>query len=93
MAVRSSAVAEDGANDAWAGQMDTFLDIDRVHLLNAVKKCWGSAGSARAQAYAKQKNLAAGKVAVVVEGDDSGDFSGVRLLCPPSDAKPKPYDH
>jgi pyruvate,water dikinase len=83
VAVRSSAVAEDGANDAWAGQMDTFLNIDRSHLLNAVKKCWDSANSARAKAYAKQKSLAAGKVAVVVQAMVQGDVSGVAFSVHP----------
>jgi phosphoenolpyruvate synthase/pyruvate phosphate dikinase len=29
VAVRSSAVAEDGTNDAWAGQLDTFLHVTK----------------------------------------------------------------
>jgi len=88
VAVRSSAAAEDGKNDAWAGQMDTFLNIDRAYLLNAVKKCWDSANSARAKAYAKQKNLAAGGVAVVVQAMVQGEVSGVAFSVHPVTQNP-----
>jgi len=82
-AVRSSAASEDGAKDAWAGQMDTFLNVKRAGLIAAVKNCWSSASSARAKAYAKQKGLAAGPVAVVVQAMVDGDFSGVAFSVHP----------
>ena len=89
VAVRSSAVAEDGSNNAWAGQMDTFLNIDQDHLLDAVKKCWASANSVRAKAYAKQKNLTVGRVAVLVQAMIQGDASGVAFSVHPVTQNPK----
>lgn len=83
VAVRSSAVAEDGAKDAWAGQMDTFLNVGKDGLLESVEKCWRSAGSERALAYAKQKGLEAGRVAVVVQEMINGDVSGVAFSVHP----------
>lgn len=83
VAVRSSAVAEDGVKDAWAGQLDTFLDVDRNSLIDAVKKCWDSANSPRAKAYAKQKKLVASKVAVMVQAMVKGDVSGVAFSVHP----------
>lgn len=83
VAVRSSAVAEDGSNDAWAGQMDTFLNVKRDGLKDAVEKCWRSAGSARAKAYAEQKGLNAGKVAVIVQKMVPATVSGVSFSAHP----------
>jgi len=83
VAVRSSAVAEDAKGAAWAGQLDTFLSIDRSHLLDAVKKCWGSANSPRARAYAKQKGLQTGAVAVVVQVMIPSEVSGVAFSVHP----------
>lgn len=83
VAVRSSAVSEDGVKDAWAGQMDTFLNIDRKSLTKAIEKCWRSAGSERAKAYAKEKGLKAGRVAVVVQEMVDGDVSGVAFSINP----------
>src|SRR5690348_7737845 len=74
VAVRSSAIAEDGAKDAWAGQMDTYLNIGRDGLIEAIEKCWRSSESERAKAYAEEKGLAAGRVAVVVQAMIDGDI-------------------
>jgi rifampicin phosphotransferase len=83
VAVRSSAVSEDGVNDAWAGQMDTFLNVDKDGLIEAIQKCWRSAGSERALAYAKQKGIKAGCVAVIVQEMINGDVSGVAFSVHP----------
>jgi rifampicin phosphotransferase len=83
VAVRSSALAEDGTKDAWAGQMDTFLNVGRNGLIEAVQKCWRSAGSQRAKAYAEEKGLDAGCLAVVVQEMIDGDVSGVAFSVHP----------
>lgn len=83
VAVRSSATAEDGANDAWAGQFDTFLNVERSGLINAVKKCWASADSERAQAYAAEKGLQTGAVGVVVQAMVPAELSGVAFSVHP----------
>lgn len=88
VAVRSTAVAEDGANDAWAGQMDSFLNVERKEIITSIKKCWDSATSQRAKAYAKQKGLAAGKLAVIVQRMIHGDVSGVAFSVHPVSKNP-----
>ncbi len=77
VAIRSSATGEDSRKAAWAGQLDTFLNVSRDTLLEHIVRCVASADSARAQAYAAQKNLAAGKVAVIVQTMIDSDVSGV----------------
>ena len=37
VAVRSSATAEDGADNAWAGQLDSFLNTKEANLLEKVR--------------------------------------------------------
>jgi rifampicin phosphotransferase len=83
VAVRSSATAEDGAKDAWAGQLDTFLNVKRSELLDKVAACFKSASSDRAKAYAEQKNINSGKVAVIVQKMVPAHISGVAFSVHP----------
>ncbi len=50
-AVRSSAVAEDSAAASFAGVYESFLKIPDTDIWDAVRSCWLSWGSERAQAY------------------------------------------
>jgi pyruvate,water dikinase len=51
-AVRSSATAEDLPSASFAGQQDTFLNVQGEEpLLDAVKRCWASLFTDRAIAY------------------------------------------
>lgn len=50
-AVRSSAVAEDLPDASFAGQQDTFLNVDTEHVPECVKVCWASYWNERAIAY------------------------------------------
>src|SRR3990170_2704807 len=68
VAVRSSAVGEDSADASFAGQHDTFLDVQGIDgLVEAVMKCWASLGNERAVAYRKEKGVAAGAMPVLVQ--------------------------
>ncbi len=54
VAVRSSASAEDSATASFAGQYDTYLDIEGVHsVLEHVVECWRSIHSERSLLYRK----------------------------------------
>lgn len=50
-AVRSSAAAEDLPDASYAGLYETYLNIDRAGLADAVRRCFASAASARVAAY------------------------------------------
>ncbi|HEV8634287.1 MAG TPA: PEP/pyruvate-binding domain-containing protein [Chloroflexota bacterium] len=59
VAVRSSAVDEDGAVASFAGQHETYLNVAGAEgVAAAVMNCWASAGSARALAYRRERGLA-----------------------------------
>ena len=77
VAVRSSAVNEDGATSAWAGQLDTSLNVDRDDVVAAVIACRDSASSERAKAYAKHAGVEASHVTVVVQTMLEPRLSGV----------------
>lgn len=50
-AVRSSAVAEDGTQQSYAGQLETVLGVELAELESAILKVWQSAFSETLQAY------------------------------------------
>lgn len=50
-AVRSSATNEDNPNNSFAGQMDTYLNIEKKDIISNVKKCIASLFTERACSY------------------------------------------
>jgi pyruvate, water dikinase len=85
VAVRSSATAEDGAENAWAGQLDSFLNTTEAILLKNVKRCWASLFTPRAIFYRFEKQLHKQKisVAVVVQKMVASDVSGIAFSVHP----------
>jgi pyruvate,water dikinase len=59
VAVRSSAVGEDGASASFAGQYATYLGIRGLpDVLRHVRKCWASGFSAAAREYRRRARAA-----------------------------------
>jgi phosphoenolpyruvate synthase/pyruvate phosphate dikinase len=83
VAIRSSATSEDGKKDAWAGQLDTFLNINRGELIETIQKSWAAINSERAKSYAKAKNIKAGKMAVIVQPMLQSDIAGIAFSAHP----------
>lgn len=83
VAVRSSAINEDGKDAAWAGQLDTFLNCQREELIQKIKDCWESVGSERAESYAAQKGMERTQVAVIVQEMVDSEVSGVAFSAHP----------
>jgi pyruvate, water dikinase len=80
VAVRSSAVDEDGAAASFAGQHETFLNIVGVDsILQAVTRCWESARSERALDYRRKQGLSGAcvQLAVLVQQLVASDVSAV----------------
>jgi len=79
VAVRSSATAEDSSIASWAGELESYLDVTIINLLDSVKKCWSSLFTPRAIFYRYEKNLRDQKVsvAVVVQKMVQSEVSGI----------------
>lgn len=86
VAVRSSAIDEDGAQASFAGQHDTYLNIRGGDLLvDAVMRCAHSAASAEALAYRTQRGLPIDdlRLAVLVQQLVPSDVSAVAFSANP----------
>lgn len=57
VSVRSSASNEDGETSSHAGQYDTFLFVDKEHLLEKIKSCIDSLKTLRSEEYEKHFHI------------------------------------
>ncbi|RKU05454.1 hypothetical protein C6503_27275 [Candidatus Poribacteria bacterium] len=89
VAVRSSATAEDLEEASFAGQQDTFLNVNPDELLDALKACWASLWSERAIAYRQTQGISDEglAMAVVVQEMCKADVSGVLFTVSPFKAE------
>lgn len=86
VAVRSSATAEDLPSASFAGQQETYLNVQgEGAVLEAVKKCWASLWSSRAVQYRAWQGFGASEVAlaVVIQEMAPHDVSGVVFTANP----------
>ncbi|HEU5430926.1 MAG TPA: PEP/pyruvate-binding domain-containing protein, partial [Thermomicrobiales bacterium] len=86
VAVRSSATAEDLPDAAFAGQQETFLNIDgERELIDAVRACWASLWTDRAIAYRQRQAIEqeTAKLAVVVQRMAPAAAAGVMFTANP----------
>ena len=80
VAVRSSAIDEDGTDASFAGQHDTYLNIRGTEaVIDAVLRCAQSAASREALAYRKQRGLPVEdvRIAMLVQQLVRSDVSAV----------------
>ena len=80
VAVRSSALDEDGAGASFAGQHDTFLNIAGPDaVIDAIARCWASGHADHARQYRERHGLLDKPVrlAVLVQQLVPADVSGV----------------
>lgn len=84
VAVRSSATSEDGNASAWAGQLETYLNVTEQDIINNIKKCWSSIFNPRAIFYRlKKEDISDISVAVVVQKMIQSEISGVAFSVNP----------
>jgi len=86
VAVRSSATAEDLPEASFAGQQETYLNIDdEDDVVEAVQKCWASLYGARAIFYREEQGFSDKKVglAAVVQQMVQSEKSGVMFTIEP----------
>ncbi|PSK95450.1 pyruvate,water dikinase [Murinocardiopsis flavida] len=86
VAVRSSATAEDLPGAAFAGQQDTFLNVEGDGpVLDAVARCWASLWTDRAIAYRRARGIPSDdvRIAVVVQRMVPAAAAGVLFTANP----------
>ncbi len=85
VAVRSSATIEDSSDNAWAGQLESYLNTNENMLISNIRKCWASLYTPRAIFYRLQRSLnpILGSVAVVIQEMIQAEVSGVSFSVHP----------
>ncbi len=87
VAVRSSATAEDLPEASFAGQQETYLNIQgEEDVVKAVQKCWASLFTARAVYYRKKQGFNTEKVGLcaVVQKMVESEVSGIMFTADPT---------
>ncbi len=84
-AVRSAAGAEDGTSFSFAGQFDTYLNVDKDRLTEHIRRCCRSLSSESVQAYAHQNGIDMRDVRmdVIVQEMVQPDLAGVLFTANP----------
>lgn len=85
VAVRSSAVEEDGVECSFAGQLDSFLWVEHEHVADAVAAVWRSAFAESALAYRRERGLHSSPQppAVLIQRMVDADRAGVAFSADP----------
>jgi len=86
VAVRSSATAEDLPGLSFAGQQETYLNVQGVPaVLAAVQRCWGSLWTPRAIGYRQQHGIdqQAVRLAAVVQRLVPAEAAGILFTADP----------
>jgi len=78
LAVRSSAIGEDGADASFAGQLDSILHVETAaDLERAVLACWSSYWNERVLSYQTARSVRLRGMAVIVQSQVASRISGV----------------
>jgi pyruvate,water dikinase len=84
VAVRSSALGEDSQDASYAGLAETYLWVRGVdELCEAVRDCWASLHTARADAYREHLGVTDAAMGVTVQKMVDAAVAGVMFTCNP----------
>lgn len=85
VAVRSSSSSEDSKGSAWAGQLDTFLQVKKSDLILNIKKTWASLFSVRAIFYrlANKQGKRKISVSVIIQKMVESEVAGIAFSLNP----------
>jgi len=83
LAVRSSAIEEDGATRSFAGQLTTSLSVPPDEVIDAIRVAWASLYSAPAMAYRGPRGPRPASIAVLVQRMVEPESSGVLFTINP----------
>ncbi|MDA7896524.1 hypothetical protein N9B47_02555, partial [bacterium] len=83
-AVRSSAMSEDGSENSFAGQFDSFLNISPDDVEVHIEKVRQSGTSSHLETYARTREVEIkGRVSVIVQKMVDAKFAGVAFGADP----------
>ena len=89
VAVRSSAIGEDGDGFSFAGQYDTVLNLfTAADVMRAIGEVAASASNARVEAYQEANNLEATGVGVIIQAMVRPTSAGVMFTAEPVESDP-----
>jgi pyruvate,water dikinase len=91
VAVRSSALGEDGEDATFAGQQESYLWVRGLeHVCDAVRDCWASLYTPRAIGYRAARGVGGEEPAmgVTVQAMVDAEVSGVLFTCNPVSGDP-----
>ena len=90
VAVRSSAPDEDGAESAFAGQLESFLFVPPEQVAERIAEVWRSAFAPRVWAYREARGIAGPPtaLAVVLQAMIDAETAGVAFSVDPISANP-----
>ena len=94
IAVRSSAQGEDGDENSFAGQLNSYLNLETMDSIKArIEDCHNSLLSYRHESYLKAKNLNAKtfKMSVILQEMIIGEKSGVIFTANPQNTSRSEY--
>lgn len=85
LAVRSSAIDEDGVSTSFAGQLETVLNVSTEGVVSAARSVWLSGTSDRLQTYCKSMGIARKSEgpAVIIQKMVDAKFAGVAFSADP----------
>jgi pyruvate,water dikinase len=88
LAIRSSAIGEDSSTDSFAGQMDTYLFVDKGKLANKIAQCLSSAFGMNALLYRKSRSIEATEISssAIIQEMVHSKTSGVLFTQDPNSA-------
>ena len=83
--VRSSASIEDGENNSFAGQFDTFLNVNENELIEKIKQCFISMFNSNAIQYIKTRRINLNNIdfSVIIQEMIFPDYSGILFTSNP----------
>jgi rifampicin phosphotransferase len=81
VAVRSSAVGEDGLKKSFAGQYKSVLNVSKKNLTNAIRECLESLNTNHVLSYSQDKTI--NKMAIIVQKMVFAEQSGVSFSADP----------
>ena len=84
-AIRSSSYLEDGQENSFAGQFDTYLNVSKEQINKKVKDCFNSVNNKNVLDYLKKHNIKETdlKMDVIIQEMVDSEYSGILFTSNP----------